>query len=183
LAWTEQINEQRLLQHCLYAKGTGDTKGDGGALPNRRSLLHTTCYPEKVQLSHEALRFIARRNGFYLATTSETGWPYVQYKGGPRGFLLPLSDYSLAYPDFSGNQQYISTGNFSANAKAAVIFTDYAQRQRLKLFATVEVRPPETEADLLRAFARFNYPSNIERIIVLHVVGFNWNCPSHIYPD
>jgi uncharacterized protein len=139
--------------------------------------------PEKVQLSHEALRFIARRNGFYLATTSETGWPYVQYKGGPRGFLLPLGDSSLAYPDFSGNQQYISTGNFSANAKAAVIFTDYAQRQRLKLFATVEVRPPETEADLLRAFARFNYPSNIERIIVLHVVGFNWNCPSHIYPD
>jgi uncharacterized protein len=151
-------------------------------LYGERLLLEPT-QPARVSLSHETLHFIAQRTSFYIASTSETGWPYVQHKGGPRGFLIAINESTLAYPDFSGNRQYISAGNLSDNARAAIILTDYVQRRRLKLFASVEISKPETQPAVLKAFARFNYPAGIERIIVLNVVGFDWNCPSHIHAD
>jgi uncharacterized protein len=132
-------------------------------------------------LSTEALQFISERDSFYMASTSETGWPYVQHKGGPRGFLMAISQSELAFPDFAGNKQYISAGNLTENTKAALILTDYLQRQRLKLFVIAQLRSPDAEPSLLKAFAKFQYPVRIERIIVFTVVAFNWNCPNHIH--
>ena len=84
--------------------------------------------------------FIAERDGFYMATVSENGWPYVQHRGGPAGFIRVLDDRTLAIPDFRGNRQYISTGNLAADDRAALILMDYPNRRRLKIFAHVEAR-------------------------------------------
>jgi uncharacterized protein len=136
---------------------------------------------QTTNLSPQALRFIAQRNSFYQATTSETGWPYVQHKGGPAGFLTSINPSILAYADFSGNEQYISAGNIQANHRVAIILTDYVKKERLKIFAYAKLVSPEVEPMALQALNKFHYKAKIERIVMLEVAAFNWNCPNHIH--
>ena len=91
------------------------------------------------RLGPDEIAFVAARDGFYLATAAENGWPYVQYRGGPPGFLQALDDTTLGWADFRGNRQYLSVGNLGATPQAALFLMDYAARQRLKVLGTVEV--------------------------------------------
>ena len=133
-------------------------------------------------LSPNEVAFIAERDSFYMATVNEDGWPYVQFRGGPRGFLKVLDEETLGYADFRGNKQYISTGNLAGNDRVALFFMDYPNRKRLKLMARTEVLDAADRPDLVARLEESDYPARIERVVLFHVVAFDWNCPQHITP-
>ena len=126
--------------------------------------------------------FIAARDSFYMATVSETGWPYVQHRGGPPGFLKMLDDKTLAFPDYRGNRQYISVGNLAADGRVALILVDYPHRARMKIFAHAETRDLADDPALAERLAVPGYRGKPERAIVLHLDAFDWNCAQHIIP-
>ncbi len=133
------------------------------------------------QLTSKETDFIALRDTFYLATVGETDWPYVQHRGGPRGFLKVLSPSQIAYADFRGNTQFISVGNVSSNDRCSLLLMDYPNRRRLKILGHMRVEDansvsPETLAQVQPS----NYRALIERVVLIQVAAFDWNCPQHI---
>lgn len=132
------------------------------------------------RLTENEAAFIGERDSFYMATISETGWPYVQHRGGPRGFLRVIDDTTLAFADFAGNRQYISLGNLAADSRVSLILMDYANRRRLKIFAHVEVRNLADNPEPAAQIATPGYRGKAERAFVLHLDAFDWNCPQHI---
>ncbi|TYC63214.1 pyridoxamine 5-phosphate oxidase [Rhodobacterales bacterium] len=124
--------------------------------------------------------FITARDGFYQATVSETGWPYVQFRGGSVGFLKVIDDRTLGYADFRGNRQLISAGNLAVNDKVALFLMDYANRSRLKVWARAEMLPVSGNADLAALLGDPTYRALPERLVILTVEAFDWNCPQHI---
>ncbi len=126
--------------------------------------------------------FIALRDSFYIASVSETGWPYVQHRGGPPGFLKLVDDRTLAFADYRGNRQYISTGNFAANGKACLFLMDYPHRARLKIYAEAEKPAVDADPALTALVTDAGYKAKIERIFRLRLVAFDWNCAQHITP-
>ena len=126
--------------------------------------------------------FIARRDSFYMATASETGWPYVQHRGGPPGFLKLVDDRTVAFADYRGNRQYISVGNLAADDRVALILMDYAHRARLKIYAHMEAMSLDTDPELAALVTDPGYKARPERILLLHLAAFDWNCPQHITP-
>jgi predicted pyridoxine 5'-phosphate oxidase superfamily flavin-nucleotide-binding protein len=126
--------------------------------------------------------FIALRDSFFMATVSETGWPYIQHRGGPAGFLKVLDEKTLGFPDFRGNRQYISLGNIAANDRAALILVDYPRRSRLKIYAHTEVKDLRDDAALAERLALPGYKGKVERAFVFRLDAFDWNCPQHITP-
>jgi hypothetical protein len=126
--------------------------------------------------------FIAERDSFYMATVSESGWPYVQHRGGPPGFVRMLDEKTLAIPDFRGNRQYISTGNLATDNRAALILMDYPHRRRLKLFAHVEAKDLTADPELAAKLTLPDYKAKVERALIIHLTAFDWNCPQHIVP-
>lgn len=133
-------------------------------------------------LSVDVAGFIAERDSFYMATVNEDGWPYLQYRGGPKGFLKVLDDATLGFADFRGNKQYISTGNLRENDRVALFFMDYPNRKRLKVMARTEVFDAAERPELLARLEDEGYRARVERIVLFHVVAFDWNCPQHITP-
>ena len=139
--------------------------------------------PDKNDLLGDAeADFIESRDGFYFATTSETGHPYLQFRGGQPGFLKVIDEKTLGFADFRGNLQYISVGNLRTNSKAALFLMDYANRRRLKMLATVDVFEASERPDLIAELADPTYDAKVERAILFHVEAFDWNCPQHITP-
>jgi len=132
------------------------------------------------RLGPDEAAFIAARGGFYQATVSETGWPYVQFRGGPPGFLAVLDERTIGYADFRGNRQYVSVGNLARNDRVALILTDYPNRARLKILG--HARPVEAAEDpeLVARLAVPGYRARPERAVLITVAGFDWNCPQHI---
>jgi len=128
------------------------------------------------------VQFIAARDSFYLATVSESGWPYVQHRGGPPGFLRVLNDTTLAFADFRGNRQYISLGNAAANDQVALILMDYPNRRRLKIYARIEAKDLSADPALAEKLALPGYKAKPERAFLLHLEAFDWNCQQHITP-
>ncbi len=126
--------------------------------------------------------FIKARDGFYLATVNGDGWPYIQFRGGPAGFIKVLDDKHLAFADLRGNRQYVSTGNVAANPRIGLFFMDYANQQRLKVYATATTLPADLAADTLSRMGELDTSSPIERVMVLEIQAFDWNCPQHITP-
>jgi predicted pyridoxine 5'-phosphate oxidase superfamily flavin-nucleotide-binding protein len=126
--------------------------------------------------------FIAERDSFYMATNSQTGWPYVQHRGGPQGFLKLVDDRTLAFADYRGNLQYISTGNLAANDRACLFLMDYPNRARLKIYVHVETVALNADADLQKLVSVTGYKARVERIFRLRLEAFDWNCPQHITP-
>ena len=126
--------------------------------------------------------FIAERDGFYVASVSETGWPYVQYRGGPAGFLSAIDDATLGFADFRGNRQYITTGNVRANDRVSLFLMDYAHRRRLKIFGHMRIIDAVDDAALAARLAVPRYPGRVERLVLVTVKAFDWNCPQHITP-
>jgi uncharacterized protein len=127
-------------------------------------------------------QFIAARDSFYMATVSETGWPYVQHRGGPPGFIRVLDDKTLAIADFRGNRQYITLGNLTAGNRASLFLMDYPNRRRLKIFAHAEVKTLADNPELAKALATPGYKALPERALLFHLDAFDWNCPQHITP-
>jgi hypothetical protein len=126
--------------------------------------------------------FIAQRDSLYMATVSSTGWPYIQHRGGPIGFLRVLDEKTFGFADLRGNRQYISVGNVAADDRAAVILMDYPNRRRLKLYARAETRDLQEDPQLSERLAMPNYKGKAERAMLLHLEAFDWNCPQHITP-
>lgn len=124
--------------------------------------------------------FIAAQRSFYLATVSETGWPYVQHRGGPAGFLKVLDERTLAMADFAGNRQFISVGNLAGNDRVSLILVDYARRVRLKLMGRMRVQDLADDDTLARKLVTPGYKARPQRAFIIAVEGFEWNCPKHI---
>lgn len=149
---------------------------------SRRSYARMEAHARGNELSEAEAEFIAERDSFYLATVGESGFPYVQFRGGPKGFLKVLDARTLVYADFRGNRQYISVGNLTRNDKAALILMDYARRQRLKVYARIEVIEAQDKPELIAQLQDASYDAHVERALLLHVEAFDWNCPQHITP-
>jgi hypothetical protein len=133
-------------------------------------------------LTGNEAEFIAQRDGFYMATIAESGFPYLQYRGGPKGFLKVLDERRIGFIDFRGNMQYISVGNLKTNNNVALFLMDYPNRQRLKLFAEAEIVELNDNPVLYRQLQLDNYSFKPERMLVLTVKAYSWNCPQHITP-
>ncbi len=134
------------------------------------------------RLSPAEAGFIGERDGFYLASVSETGWPYVQYRGGPAGFLTVLEPALLGFGDFRGNRQYITTGNVTANDRVSLFLMDYAHRQRLKIFGRIRIIDAADDPSLAERLTMPDYSARVERLVLIGVEAFDWNCPQHITP-
>lgn len=133
-------------------------------------------------LTDDEREYLAERDSFYLATVSETGWPYVQYRGGPTGFLRVVDDHTIGWADFRGNLQYISTGNVGGDDRVALIALDYAHQRRLKIFGHARVVTVAEDPALVKSFADPDYSAEVERAVLVTVEAFDWNCQQHITP-
>jgi predicted pyridoxine 5'-phosphate oxidase superfamily flavin-nucleotide-binding protein len=122
--------------------------------------------------------FITARDSFYMGTVNSNGWPYIQFRGGSQGFLKVLDEYTLGFADFQGNLQYISTGNLSENDRVFLFLMDYAHKRRLKIWGRAAV--VEGDLELLKQLVDPEYPAKVERAILVHIAGWDWNCPQHI---
>jgi predicted pyridoxine 5'-phosphate oxidase superfamily flavin-nucleotide-binding protein len=126
--------------------------------------------------------FLAERDTFYMATTGATGWPYVQHRGGPKGFLKVIDNRTLAFADFRGNKQYISTGNLLSDDRVALIFVDYPRQARLKILGHAKILEGHDADSWLPRVRVAGYKAVIERVYVIHISAYDWNCPQHIVP-
>jgi predicted pyridoxine 5'-phosphate oxidase superfamily flavin-nucleotide-binding protein len=136
--------------------------------------------PDFYGLTDAEQDFIEQRDGFYLATVNSEGQPYIQFRGGAKGFLKVLDDKTLGFADFRGNVQYISVGNLQENKKAALFLMDYPNQTRLKILANVEVIDARNKPEIVENLVVPGYKAKIERAMILHVEAFDWNCPQHI---
>jgi predicted pyridoxine 5'-phosphate oxidase superfamily flavin-nucleotide-binding protein len=133
-------------------------------------------------LGPEEIQFLAGRDSFYLASVGEGGWPYVQHRGGPKGFVRVLDEGRIGFADYRGNQQYISVGNIEKDDRVALIFVDYPNRTRLKILAHARAVTAADDAGLVARLAVPGHGAKVERGVLLAVEGFDWNCPQHIVP-
>jgi len=127
--------------------------------------------------------FLQRRDSFYMASVSETGWPYVQHRGGPKGFVRVINPSLIGFADLRGNKQYISLGNLKHDPRVTLFFMDYPNQTRLKILGRVEVHEHNAKAPaLIESFRPVDKADIIERVILIHIEAFDWNCPQHITP-
>ncbi len=149
---------------------------------SRKSYARMETSGDQFVLTEREIPFIQSRDSFYMATVGENGWPYVQYRGGPKGFLKIIDKTTLGYADFRGNMQYISVGNIKSSRKASLFLMDYPSQQRLKIWAESEVIDADQDSELLQSLEIPGYKARIERMIIFRVQAYDWNCPQHITP-
>jgi predicted pyridoxine 5'-phosphate oxidase superfamily flavin-nucleotide-binding protein len=149
----------------------------GSRESNRRMELADDRQDLITDVEHE---FIEARDSFYQATVSETGWPYVQFRGGPAGFLKVIDERTIAFADFRGNVQYVSVGNIDANDRVALILMDYVNRRRLKIMCRARIVHEADDPALIASLTVPGYRARVERAIVFTVEALEWNCPQHI---
>jgi predicted pyridoxine 5'-phosphate oxidase superfamily flavin-nucleotide-binding protein len=168
IAFTEQVRnvQERYGSRRFYDRHTGRASGVPGPDP----------------LTPDVTDYLADRDSFYLATVGETGWPYVQFRGGPRGFLRVIDDHTIGWADFRGNLQHVTTGNLTGHDRVALIVMDYPARQRLKVFGRARVVFADEDAALLDSLRHPDYDAVVERAMVVSVDAFDWNCHRHITP-
>jgi predicted pyridoxine 5'-phosphate oxidase superfamily flavin-nucleotide-binding protein len=128
---------------------------------------------------HEA-SFIRARDGFYLGSVGEDGWPYIQFRGGPAGFVQVLDDKTIAWADFRGNRQYLSTGNIAANDRVSLFLMDYPNQRRLKLWGRARMIEAADDPGLLARLFPDGYRAIPERVVQVTIAAFDWNCAQHI---
>jgi uncharacterized protein len=153
-----------------------------------QAALGSTGYPERPaigtadRLTEDEAAFITARDSFYMATNGADGWPYLQHRGGPAGFVHVLDPGTLAFVEFRGNRQYISLGNLAVNQRASLFFMDYANRARLKLLGQVRPAPLSEAPELVAALPDEKLRARAERLMLIDVQAFEWNCPQYIEP-
>jgi hypothetical protein len=162
LAVTESV---RRAQKHYYGRAVGSTDA-----------------PNRDPLGEAEAAFIAARDSFYIGTISEAGWPYVQHRGGPPGFLRVLNPTSLAFADFQGNRQLLTTGNVAASDRVALFLMDYPNRARLKILGHARIEDARSRPELLVQLSDRSVRAGVERLVFIEVVSFDWNCPSYITP-
>lgn len=138
--------------------------------------------PERDPLGGAEIEFIAARDSFYLGTVNENGWPYVQHRGGSKGFLRVLNPTTLVFADYRGNRQLLSTGNLSVNNRVSLFLMDYPSRTRLKILGHAKVEDAKSHPDLVMDLSSLGARARVERIVFIEVVSFDWNCQQHITP-
>ena len=139
--------------------------------------------PEINPLTREEAAFIAARDSFYMATVNSDGWPYLQHRGGPAGFLKVLDPQTLGFADFKGNRQLVSTGNLAASDRVSLFLMDYPRRERLKILGHARVLDARAERDLAAQLTPTpDLLGKVERLFLIQVVSFDWNCPQYITP-
>lgn len=138
--------------------------------------------PAQDALTAEEIEFIAQRDSFYMATVTGDGWPYLQHRGGPAGFLQVVGPNQLAFADLRGNRQLLTTGNLTDNNRVALFLMDYPQRTRLKLMGHATVLDAREHPDMAAALTAASDRKRVERIFQLDVISFDWNCPQYITP-
>lgn len=150
----------------------------------RAQTLPTDVKSDSSPLGSDEVAFIAMRDSFYMATVTETGWPYVQHRGGPIGFLRVLNPLTLAFADFHGNRQLLSTGNLAGgNDRVALFLMDYPQRTRLKILGHARVLDARDDPALVKDLVSDpKLLPKVERVFMVDVVSFDWNCPQYITP-
>lgn len=166
----------RIFSELMFTPAVRAAQAAGGSAEMGARFLAKDATPaDRFGASERA--FITARDGFYQATVTETGWPYVQFRGGPPGFLKVLDDKTLAYADFRGNRQYISTGNLAGSDRVSLILMDYPNQRRLKLLGHARL---DTDPNLIARLHVQGYKARPERAVVITLEGFDWNCPQHI---
>ena len=139
--------------------------------------------PERDPLGMEEVEFIARRDSFYMATVTSDGWPYIQHRGGPAGFLKLLDPQTLGFADFKGNRQLLSTGNLAASDRVSLFLMDYPRRERLKILGYARVLDAHGQGELVDQLTPTpELREKVERLILIKVLSFDWNCPQYITP-
>ena len=139
-------------------------------------------YGPTDELSENEGGFIAERDSFYMATVGAAGWPYVQHRGGPKGFLKVIDAHTLAFADYRGNKQYVSTGNLMTDERVALILVDYPRQTRLKILGRASIFEGAKASEWIDRVKDPGYKAVIERVYVIRVEAFDWNCPQHITP-
>jgi len=153
-----------------------------GSAAQYDAALERYAYADDPRLGPAETEFISARDGFYIASVSESGWPYLQFRGGPPGFLRVLDDVTLGYADFRGNGQYITVGNAAANDRVALFLMDYKQRRRLKVLGHIRFVDAGDEPELASRLAVPGYRGRVERAALIRLAAFDWNCARHITP-
>jgi uncharacterized protein len=146
------------------------------------SRAHIGSAPERDPLTEEESTFIQARDSFYMATIAESGWPYIQHRGGHRGFLRVVSPTQLAFADYKGNRQMLSTGNLAANDRVALFLMDYPRRERLKILGHARIEDACQHDELVAQLAEPEMHRLVERLFFIEVISFDWNCPKYITP-
>jgi predicted pyridoxine 5'-phosphate oxidase superfamily flavin-nucleotide-binding protein len=160
---------------------TGAVKAVQEAMGSRKAYARREFGPDVHGcLTEDEIAFIGARDNFYIASVSETGWPYVQFRGGPVGFLRVLDERTLGFADFRGNRQYITTGNVAGNDRVSLFLIDFANRRRLKIFGRMRAVDVHDDPGLAERMAIADYGAVVERSMVITVAAFDWNCPQHI---
>ncbi|WP_291994069.1 2Fe-2S iron-sulfur cluster-binding protein [Candidatus Accumulibacter sp. ACC003] len=170
----------RAFSEIAFTAGVRAFQTRMGSRQNYAALDHTDERGDTLGASEA--RFIAARDGFYQASVGENGWPYVQFRGGPAGFLRVLDQRTIAYADFRGNVQYISAGNIAADGRVALILINYAKRSRLKIWGRATLVDEADDPALIARLEDGNYRARVERAVLISVEAFDWNCPQHITP-
>ena len=135
---------------------------------------------ERDPLGQAEAEFIAARDSFYVGSISESGWPYIQHRGGPLGFLRVINETTLAFADYKGNRQLLPTGNVSVNDRVALFLMDYKNRERLKILGHARVEDAHAHPELIEQITDPKMRSAVERLVFIDVVSFDWNCPKYI---
>ena len=163
---------------------TPRVKAEQERMGSRRAYARADGVEAPDALGEDEEAFLAARDSFYMASIGETGWPYIQHRGGPKGFVKVLDPHTIGFADYRGNKQYISLGNVGGDDRVALIFVDYPNRARVKLLARASIvtaaSAPEVFAVLAAGASQDG--ARLERAFVLAVEGFDWNCPQHITP-
>ncbi|MDO8357819.1 MAG: pyridoxamine 5'-phosphate oxidase family protein [Nitrospirota bacterium] len=138
--------------------------------------------PDQDPLGQAEAEFIATRDSFYLGSISKSGWPYVQHRGGPAGFLRLINETTLVFADYKGNRQLLSTGNLSVNDRVALFLMDYKNRERLKILGHARIEDALAHPELTEHVTNLKIRASVERLVFIDVVSFDWNCPKYITP-
>ena len=169
------------MKHFGDIAFTESVKAEQSARGSREMYDAMLAKPAPTGLGEREAAFIAMRDSFYMATVTEDGWPYVQHRGGPRGFLKVLSENKIAFADYRGNRQYVSTGNLKTDQRVALFLMDYPNRARMKLLGHARVEEA-TEHPALAEEVSLEGQGVVERLFVIEVDAFDWNCPQFITP-
>ena len=165
----------------LFTTAVKDLQARGGS---RAAYERAAARPDDTEgLGRHEREFLEAADHFFLASIGETGWPYVQHRGGPPGFIHVLGPNRIGYSDFRGNQQFISAGNVAVDPRVSILVMDYAHRARLKLIGRLRfVALNDADPALRDRLVHADYPGRVEHIALIEVEGFDWNCPQHIVP-
>lgn len=169
------------MKHFGDIAFTDHVKAEQEARGSREMYQGMTARPAPDGFGDREAAFISMRDSFYMATVSEDGWPYIQHRGGPRGFLKLLSPMQLGFADYRGNRQYVSVGNLQTDKRVSLFLMDYPNRARLKLLGNANVQEADANPDLASKLG-IEDQGKVERLFTIDIEAFDWNCPQFITP-